>query len=296
MYLPTSPGDWLYWNRSGELRGPPRPHSLQGEASKDIAWGDLHTRVNATGEVLSVAWVDHGPVLFLNNASDPSPQVQVLRKRPAETASWGKLVRAPFGNQATKKLPIPSMINFYNHNMNGVDRGDQLRALGKAPRRNKGWKALFYDSIQLFLCNAYLLSKHHPQGCPKELLNPIEFKRAVIEVLISGGGNWGVRSVHPRLHWHFIEDEKPPPMVLRGHEVHKRVKMPQRACRVCRRNRGAMKGGLTARRIPLSDLNPNTLPRVSRSTSGCQDCGVSLCVRGNCWEAWHRSPRGLQGA
>ena len=97
----------------------------------------------------------------------------------------------------------------------------------------------------------------------------------------------------PRLDWHFIEDEKPPPMVLRGHEVHKRVKMPQRACRVCRRNRGAMKGKLTARRIPL---DPNALPRVSRSTSGCQGCGVNLCVRGSYWEVWHRSPRGLQGA
>ena len=272
---------------------------------KDISWGDRQTRVNATGKMLSVAWVDHEPVLFLTNASEALPQVQSLRRRPGETASWARLVREPFGDEPTKILPIPLMIDRYNHHMNGVDWGDQLRALGSVFRSDKGWKALFFDSIQLMLCNAYLLVKHSPSWDPKEWKDPTVFKRAVINALVNGGGDWGNGErggmlinnggSRPRRDWWSEAIEARPRYETRGQEnqeIHVRVLMPRRACRVCKRNRGAVKRGLRYQRIPLGDLPVNAVPRVKTPASGCQACDVSLCARGNCWEVYHRGIRG----
>ena len=61
--------------------------------------------------------------------------------------------------EATKKLlPIPRLIDDCTFYMGGSDKGDQMRAQGSTPPATKGWKALFYYSIQLALCNAYLIS------------------------------------------------------------------------------------------------------------------------------------------
>ena len=148
-----------------------------------------------------MAWVDHGPVLFLTNASDPLEQVIRSRRRPSETATWAKVIREPFKGKTTKDLEIPLMIDQYNHFMNGVDRAGQLRALGSPPRANRAWKALFNDSIQLMLCNCFLLAKHSPGWLSKELQEPTAFKRAVFNALISGGGSWGVGLSSSRVTW-----------------------------------------------------------------------------------------------
>jgi hypothetical protein len=47
-----------------------------------------------------------------------------LRKRPSNDL---KQARAVFGNSYTEWLPIPGLIDIYNHKMNGVDRADQRR-------------------------------------------------------------------------------------------------------------------------------------------------------------------------
>ena len=259
-----------------------------------IVWGDLETRVNSTGEVLSVAWVDSGPVLFMTNASDPEPQVQKLRKRPAETSSNPRITRPPFRGQATAELSIPCMVNQYNHHMNGVDRGDQLRALGTTPRASKGWKALFYDDIQLALCNAHLLSKRTPGWASEALEDPTKFKMAVAEALISGGGDWGVGEAHPRLDWWFQENQ-PRPYDFRRGVAHERVKKDRGVYRVCSRIYHATKRDLQAGRIVLGDLPVNALPHVPVTNWGCEACGVNLCFKGKCWEAYHKDLREVSG-
>jgi hypothetical protein len=50
------------------------------------------------------------------------------RKRPKETSSKVKTARVPFGNQATKELSIPVVIDGYNYYMGAVDEFDYLIA------------------------------------------------------------------------------------------------------------------------------------------------------------------------
>jgi hypothetical protein len=64
----------------------------------------------------------------IHEASDMQNIIIRIRKRPKITSTFAKTAQKPFENKAIKKLPIPKLINNYNHNINAVDRADQLRA------------------------------------------------------------------------------------------------------------------------------------------------------------------------
>jgi len=49
-----------------------------------------------------------------------------LRKRPKETSSKAKTTRVPFGNQATKVLSIPAIMDEYNYHMGAVNEFNYL--------------------------------------------------------------------------------------------------------------------------------------------------------------------------
>ena len=53
----------------------------------------------------------------------------IKRRRPAKANTpFKKKIWEVFDGQYEKDLPIPTAIDDYNHNMNGVNVGDQLRA------------------------------------------------------------------------------------------------------------------------------------------------------------------------
>ena len=47
--------------------------------------------------------------------------VEKNRKKPKKTSTSAFIARAPFGNEYSKILPIPGIIDGYNHGMNIVD-------------------------------------------------------------------------------------------------------------------------------------------------------------------------------
>ena len=47
--------------------------------------------------------------------------VEKNRKRPKKTSTSASIARAPFGDEFTKVLPIPSIIDGYNNGINIVD-------------------------------------------------------------------------------------------------------------------------------------------------------------------------------
>ena len=67
--------------------------------------------------------------------------IKRLRRRPAATATNARTSRAEFGEAVVKLLPIPALINKYNHFMNGVNQADQLRSYYTTQRIHvKNWK------------------------------------------------------------------------------------------------------------------------------------------------------------
>ena len=54
--------------------------------------------------------------------------VEKNRKRPKKTSTSASIARAPFGDEFTKVLSIPGIIDGYNNGMNIVDQANQLRS------------------------------------------------------------------------------------------------------------------------------------------------------------------------
>ena len=50
--------------------------------------------------------------------------VEKNRKRPKKTSTSASIARALFGNKYSKILPIPGIIDDYNHGMNMVDQAN----------------------------------------------------------------------------------------------------------------------------------------------------------------------------
>jgi hypothetical protein len=113
----------------------PKALRLLKDSKKAQPWNTLYAVPagpdSDIDSVLCIAWQDNNIVTALSTvhtvhkSTDWTPR---LRKRPAKTSTSAKVAREPFGDQATKELPIPRLIDEYNFNMGGVDRANQLRA------------------------------------------------------------------------------------------------------------------------------------------------------------------------
>ena len=85
------------------------------------------------------------------------------RRRPNKTTTCAKTARRAFGDLSIKELPQPTLTYHYNIDMNGVDRGDQIRASYPVQQRQqKAWKAIFYSLVGIIAVNSFLLSSYAP--------------------------------------------------------------------------------------------------------------------------------------
>jgi hypothetical protein len=78
--------------------------------------------------IMQTAWKDNSLVLLMSTiheASDATTTVVQNRKRLSETSTSAKTARKPFGNDVRKDLPIPKLIDDYNHHMGYVDQANQ---------------------------------------------------------------------------------------------------------------------------------------------------------------------------
>ncbi|CAB4385768.1 unnamed protein product [Rhizophagus irregularis] len=103
------------------------PHILKIDRKLD--WNTLSGVV--VDNVLAILWMDNAPVTMLSTIhqiyNGNENQIERIRRRPRETSTNAVNVRAVFGTASKKSLPIPIVIDDYNHFMGGVDIADQLR-------------------------------------------------------------------------------------------------------------------------------------------------------------------------
>jgi len=80
------------------------------------------------------------------------------RRKPRSTSTNAVMVRKAFGDRDRMACYIPTVIDDYNHHMNGVDLADQRRAAYTTHQRTRrNWLALFFFLLDLSVTNAYLL-------------------------------------------------------------------------------------------------------------------------------------------
>ncbi len=66
-------------------------------------------------------------LLTIHEIDGDNNQIERIWHRPQETSTNATKVKAVFGNKSKKSLPIPIVIDDYNHFMGGVDIADQLQ-------------------------------------------------------------------------------------------------------------------------------------------------------------------------
>ena len=128
--------------------------SVKNSHTKNTSFGDIYATVDKG--VHQFAWRDgKAVVLFLSTVWDGKSTIQKKRKRPAHGT---KKEQAPWDTGSIKELPIPTVIDDYNHHMNAVNLADQARATyNRHIREKRTWKPLFNFLLQTALSNAVKL-------------------------------------------------------------------------------------------------------------------------------------------
>ena len=242
------------------------------DKAKDcVAWGTLYARKHKTKEIMQFAFKDNALVLAM---STHFSNWWRERKRPASTSTSAKTARVPFGDQPLKMLQTSFLIDRYNHNMNGVDIGDQLRAEFTPDRRIRrgGHQALIYlFLLEVAITNTFLLQREGwPVASKLRCTNQTTFRMALVKELLTQYGQqvalYGSEASHI-------------PTEINTGQVHKQVQ-------VRRAKRGWCAFCSSKRQNTVLSHNPvRSVVRKHSVQKGCLECDVALCK--NCWEGWH---------
>jgi hypothetical protein len=121
---------------------------------------------------MQVGWKDNTAVLGISTVLTQNETVDRLRHKPKATSTSAKTARASYGpDEYTKTMPIPLFWDLYNHNMNSVDRGDQLAVINAGLRHmaRGGWQAIEHWLLRVVLCNCFILAWWAGPDSPREI-------------------------------------------------------------------------------------------------------------------------------
>jgi Transposase IS4 len=89
--------------------------------NRGLVWNSMLAEI--VDLTLCFLWQDTNAVLGITTAySVKNNTIWRPRKRPSPTSTNARVVRPVFGEETSKWLAIPLVIDHYNHHMNGVDR------------------------------------------------------------------------------------------------------------------------------------------------------------------------------
>jgi len=278
------------------ITGTTRPQSgvhkklinIQKSDKKDIVpWGTVDAVTTPCGLVQQIGFKDNAYVLFMSTVYTGKETIVRNRKRPKATSSKAKTARAPFGNQPTKDLSIPVLVNDYNHQIGAVDEVDHLTAQNAGLRliRRGGAQALEHWLLRVSLTNSYLLSLYSDVPEPRQVKfrSQKDFRQKLIQSLLAQG-----RTEVPRSNKRRISRVEPEadnmPLTL-----HTFIKMPKRGwCFYCK---GGRVTDRPQKRVALGQIavQNNRQSAMHQSSYGCKECNISLCRERGCWLKYHNN-------
>ena len=109
--------------------------------------------------VLALQWEDSGSVHFLTTIHKMTDYVNRERKKPRSTSTNAATTRRAFApGQERQVFPIPTIVDDYNNNMNGVDIADQLRSSYPTQLKAlRNWLPLFFWLLDTTIVNSFIL-------------------------------------------------------------------------------------------------------------------------------------------
>ena len=197
--------------------------------------------------VVYCAWKDTKCILLLSTQHPGHSENTVKRNSKDSTGKFMK-----------KDVPIPSPVYFYNKEMGGVDKSDQLIHYYNVLRQTKKyWKTLFFHFIDIACVNAYIIHKELER-------NPMSHYKFREKLTISLSKTEYAPSSSNTLDVDSTEDDSD--FLLTEHQ---NVLMDKRLqCAYCK-------------------LESN---EVHYTTRQCVECKAPLCFRDrNCFIKWHDS-------
>lgn len=145
------------------INSPRYPLSLKAKQSEELLeWNTIDGCVvssSAIGKgVLCLRWMDNNIVRMLTTVHPWNEVTLTTRRKPRTTSSNAALVRKAFGKNERLGCYIPTVIDDYNHYMNGVDLADQRRASYTTHQRaRRNWLAFLYFFLDISITNAHIL-------------------------------------------------------------------------------------------------------------------------------------------
>jgi hypothetical protein len=273
--------------------------SLKRSYNNTLEWGRYFAVTADDGNLLQFAWRDGSIVLFMSTINSASQEVIRLRKRPHSATAP---VKAAFGDKVLKELPIPGLIDKYNHHMNGVDLADQMRSsYSMKHRSHRTWVPLFRYLIETAIANASKLWVSMGLAKTKES-GHYRFRESCAYALMRYGGETRPlpQAIVARMQQYLSRDDDNTSQVTpvtnsmakSCEGEHKVLSKNLRSCAICLQS-GRKASGLA--RKPLSELSSNSLrgkgesrgakKRPPRTTYGCSICTIFICKSAHCWSS-----------
>ena len=196
------------------------------------------------------------------------------RRRPKNTSTNARIALPIFGNDRKKRLPIPTVINAYNHAMNAVDVANQIRANFTChlafERRN--WRPLAWWLFDVCLVNSYVIwRQRQPQLKQQDPRLHRQFSQQLIDQLLFHGPGHKAEKMPTRRRCAW--GSKHPGECVQGAQSHKSERQERRI----------------RRRRVLGEIINESRPvqRSKNIATGCASCGVNLCITRGCFYKWH---------
>ena len=142
-------------------RGCP-PEQLKKENQNEANFNDFNYMVE-DGTLLA-RWMDNGLVFCVSTLHKVGKTVLRNRRRPRITDKNKNHVREVWGDEGSKPIFIPQLIDDYNHWMGGVDLSDQRIAYYQPNLRcRRNWIPMFIQMLSIIRSNSYIVYKSYSQ-------------------------------------------------------------------------------------------------------------------------------------
>ena len=242
------------------------------------------------GKVLLLVWQDSNKVGFCSTIHDGTEWVVRIRKRPKGSSTSASITKQPFAifeplygckdaYVHTRLLPIPGMVDDYNHYMGGVDIANQLRSKFSTQQRGvKPWRPLFYWLLDTTIINAFLISENQRKAKlkldEKDKVRSAHrtFRESLVTALLL---DIRIPKADPK---YITKNTRLPAIRLtRLIEIHFPRPIKRANCIFCRWSQHNKKA--------KSMQGISKTPGILKTRTNCNHCSVPLC--GKCFYLFH---------
>ena len=273
--------------------------------NNELLWDSTIAEV-VDDNTLCFIWQDNKAVGAISTAHSlhrVEDKVQRTRKCPKINSENQRILRPVFDGQPFKELFIPKAIDDYNHHMKGVDQADQLRANFTCHRKQnyRTWVPLFYFLVDIACVNAYLLwkwsSTANSANAAQTHNGHRDFMKALCTQLLHSGNpiEEEQQEEHFDNNYEKEQSQSLPSMILNRHHKHIQQKLRGR-CEWGKLHPLGCPRKRSSKRKFGTDITESAVNGASEAILGgsfthykCSKCQIWLCIKGDCWQQYHRS-------